>query len=75
MRAVTALQINIYDIYERRLTTPRGVASRTTNEKTNLVSGSAGFSDSFQIERNVIVVTVFLLLINQTEFCLVHNQN
>ena len=32
------------------------------------------FSNSFQIERNTIVVTVFLLFMNPTEFRLVHNQ-
>ena len=29
---------------------------------------------SFQIERSMVVVTVFLLIINQTEFRWVHNQ-
>ena len=31
-------------------------------------------SISFQIERNTIVVTFFLLIKNQMEFCRVHNQ-
>ena len=31
-------------------------------------------SDSFQTKRNTIVVTVFLLILNQTEFHWVHNQ-
>ena len=31
-------------------------------------------SDSFRIEGNAIVVTVFLLILNQTEFRSVHNQ-
>ena len=32
------------------------------------------FSDYLQIERNMIVVTVFILIMNPTEFRLVHNQ-
>ena len=31
-------------------------------------------SDYLQIEWNMIVVTIFLMLMNQTEFYLVHNQ-
>ena len=31
-------------------------------------------SESFQIARNVIVVTVFLLIMNQTELCSLPNQ-
>ena len=33
------------------------------------------FRDSFQIESNKTIVTVFLLIMNQTEVRLVHNQN
>ena len=32
------------------------------------------FYNSFQIENNTLVVTVFLLIMNQTDFHLVHNQ-
>ena len=33
------------------------------------------FPDHFQIERNTILVTVFLLIMNRTDFRLVHNKN
>ena len=32
------------------------------------------FSNSFQIEKNTIAVTVFLLIMNETKFRWIHNQ-
>ena len=32
------------------------------------------FPNSFQTERNTVVVTIFLLITNETDFRLIHNQ-
>ena len=76
----TYLYINIY-IYifihkyiylpmkARKLILPKLVTKNVSVHSENVFS-----SHSFQIERNTIVVTVFLLIMNPTEIRLVHNQ-
>ena len=48
--------------------------TKTYRFTLNLMHSAKQIPDYFQIEENVIAVTVFQQIMNQTEICLVHNQ-